>query len=156
MNSFPLLFFYVSAMGVVTIDQLSKFLILHKLSLGETVPLIPDVLHLTLVHNRGIAFGMLGGYDKLLLVAISLSILVLAIMGHILWKRPSTRFFTLNRTALMLIFAGAVGNWLDRLRYGAVIDFLDFRVWPVFNVADTAISIGVGLYLIHFFKQPST
>jgi len=107
------------------------------------------------VHNRGIAFGLFGGYDQLLLITITASIAVLAVIGHRLWQKREGAFFSLNRSAIALIFAGATGNWLDRLRHGAVIDFLDFRVWPVFNIADIAISVGVGLYLIHFFKQPS-
>jgi signal peptidase II len=128
---------------------------LQKFALGDSLPIIPDFFHLTLVHNRGIAFGLFGGYDQLLLLTISLSIAILAVIGHRLWKKREGRFLTLNRIAIALIFAGAVGNWLDRLRYGAVIDFFDFRIWPVFNVADMAISVGVGLYLIYFFKQPS-
>lgn len=128
---------------------------MQKFALGDSLPIIPDFFHLTLVHNRGIAFGLFGGYDQLLLLTISLSIAILAVIGHRLWKKREGRFLTLNRIAIALIFAGAVGNWLDRLRYGAVIDFFDFRIWPVFNVADMAISVGVGLYLIYFFKQPS-
>ena len=80
---------------------------------------------------------------------------MLAVIGRRLWKERPGRFLTLNRAAMALILAGAVGNWLDRIRYGAVIDFIDFRIWPVFNIADSAITFGVGLYLIHFFKKPS-
>ncbi len=54
---------------------------------------------------------------------------------------------------MILILAGALGNWIDRIRFGSVVDFLDFRIWPVFNVADSAISVGVALYLWHFFKK---
>ncbi|MBP9865494.1 MAG: signal peptidase II [Candidatus Omnitrophica bacterium] len=152
----PLLFFFYTAVSsLIFVDQLAKHVILQKLTLGESLPVLPDIFHLTLVHNRGIAFGLFGGFDQLLFVTITVSILVLAVIGHRLWRGSADPFLTLNRVAIALIFSGAVGNWLDRLRYGAVIDFLDFRIWPVFNVADTAISIGVGLYLIHFFKQPS-
>jgi len=154
MNPF-LAVFYTAVSSLIFVDQLTKFVILQKLTLGESLPVFPDVFHLTLVHNRGIAFGLLGGYDRLLLITISLSIAVIAVIGHGVWKKTSGRFLTLNRAAIALILAGAIGNWLDRLRHGAVIDFLDFRIWPVFNIADTAISIGVGLYLIHFFKQPA-
>lgn len=150
-----LIFFYTAVSSLIFVDQLTKFIILQKLTLGESLPVFSDVLHLTLVQNRGIAFGLFGGHDQILLITITVSIVVLAMIGHTLWKKQEGRFLTLNRAAIALIFAGAAGNWLDRLRYGAVIDFLDFRIWPVFNIADTAISVGVGLYLLHFFKQPT-
>lgn len=88
-------------------------------------------------------------------MAITLSIGVLAVLGVRIWNEPQSPRLTLSKFAIACILGGAVGNWIDRLRYGVVIDFLDFRVWPVFNLADCAITVGVGLYLIHFFKQPS-
>ena len=118
--------------------------------------MFPDFFHLTLVYNRGIAFGLFDGYEKLLLATITVSIAILVVIGHRLWKRQAGPFLTLNRAAIALIFAGAAGNWLDRLRYGAVIDFLDFRIWPVFNVADSAISIGVGIYLLYLFRSSAS
>ena len=110
--------------------------------------MIPGIFHLTLVYNPGIAFGLFRQYENILLIIITLSLVVL-----FFWATRLTRSSHLLRTALALILGGATGNWLDRIRIGAVIDFFDFRVWPVFNVADSSISVGVGLYLIYFFTR---
>lgn len=111
------------------------------------MPVIPGVFHLTLVNNEGIAFGLFHQHEGLLLILISLSLILLFVWGHTL---KHTR---LSRWGIGLILGGAVGNWVDRVRVGAVIDFLDFRVWPVFNLADTAITTGVVLCMILFFKE---
>ena len=94
------------------------------------------------------AFGLLANMRGLLLAVISLSLIVIFWMAH----RPSFRNFR-DQWVFGLILGGALGNWVDRLQYGAVIDFLDFRIWPVFNIADSAISIGVGIYILSFLKH---
>lgn len=133
---------------VLLLDQLTKAWILSHLSVGQSEPLLPNIFHLTLVENRGIAFGLFYNFDQILFPAITLSIIVLVVMGF-----RSHAFLLRIQWAIGLILGGAVGNWIDRMRFGAVIDFLDFRFWPVFNVADTAITIGVGLFLIDLFKK---
>jgi signal peptidase II len=82
-------------------------------------------------------------HSEVLLWLITLSLVLLLVWGIRLGSVPS-----LARAGLSFILGGAVGNWIDRLRYGAVVDFLDFRIWPVFNLADAAISIGVGMYAL--------
>ena len=109
---------------------------------------LPRIFHLTLVENQGIAFGFFQGGEKILLVMITLSILVLTGVG--ICSRPE-RLKT--QWGIGLILGGALGNWVDRIRFGAVVDFLDFRIWPVFNLADTAISVGVGLFLLDLFRK---
>jgi signal peptidase II len=142
-------FFYTSVFLVVVLDQLSKGIILHTLALHDSIPVLPGIFHLTLVHNTGIAFGFFKEHSGLLLYLISGSLVLL-----LLWGVRLRRAHWLACLGLALILGGAIGNWIDRMRFGAVIDFLDFRVWPVFNLADSAISIGVGLYLILvFFKK---
>ncbi|MBI3313383.1 MAG: signal peptidase II [Candidatus Omnitrophica bacterium] len=141
-------------------DQYSKHLALVHLSSRETFPLIPDVFHLTLVHNKGIAFGIFRQYEFILRILITLSIFVLLFIG---WRmclkargETNRKPMTIQEISMALILGGALGNWIDRLRFGAVIDFLDFRIWPVFNLADTAITIGVGLYMILLMKGKNT
>lgn len=129
------------------LDRAAKLAALHFLS--DSVPVIPGIFHLTLVHNYGIAFGLFAQLPWLLLIVVSLSIILLAWAAH----RPAFRR-PLEQIVFGLILGGAFGNWLDRIQYGAVIDFLDFRVWPVFNLADTAISVGVGIYLLYLFRSP--
>ncbi|MCM8774767.1 MAG: signal peptidase II [Candidatus Omnitrophica bacterium] len=134
-------------------DQLSKYLALHFLPPEDTIPVIAGIFHLTLVKNTGIAFGLFGRYDALLNILIPVSILILSFVGfraclQATKTQPQVLSMTMPYWALGLILGGAIGNWIDRVRFGAVIDFLDFRVWPVFNVADSAITIGVGFYFI--------
>ena len=141
-------FFLLLAGLVVFIDQLTKILALTELTSGTSHPVVQNIFHLTLVENQGIAFGLFQGADKLLLIVITLSIGVLAMIG---FRSRSLQLKT--QFAMGLILGGAIGNWIDRIRTGAVIDFLDFRIWPVFNLADTAITIGVGIFLLEFFPK---
>ncbi len=114
----------------------------------ESFVLVRGILHLTLVYNAGIAFGFFRGHQNLLLILISISLAFLFFGGRRVHssKRPLD-------WALALILGGALGNWIDRIRFGAVIDFLDFRIWPVFNLADSAITIGVFFYVAALFKK---
>ena len=138
-------FFLLLAGLVLLLDQFSKALALKFLVLGTSRPVLAPLFHLTLVENQGIAFGLFQGFDKLLFVTVTVSIGVLVYLGF-----RSERW--VNQWGMGLILGGAVGNWLDRVRVGAVIDFLDFRIWPVFNFADTAITLGVGLFLLDLLK----
>jgi signal peptidase II len=134
--------------AVVLIDQFSKFLALQHLSPQTSVVLIPHILDLTLVRNSGVAFGLFSGYAPALFAVITVSLVFLFLIAN-----RSHGTSTAERWALSLILGGAIGNWIDRLRFAAVIDFIDFRVWPVFNLADTAITIGVCLYFIRVFTS---
>lgn len=133
---------------VLVLDQLSKWLVLRALDPLDPVAVTP-FFNLVLVWNRGVTFGMFreaGAWGPWLLTAAAL-----AIGGFLVyWLRRETR--PLARIALWLVLAGAVGNVIDRVRFGAVVDFLDFHVsgyhWPAFNVADSAIVIGAGLILL--------
>jgi signal peptidase II len=134
--------FYSLVALVVVFDQLTKFLAIQYLNYYDSVPIIPQVFHLTLVRNTGVAFGLFRQHPSWLLILISLSILALG-----LWSFQIKQASRPVQTGLALILGGAIGNWIDRMRAGSVIDFLDFRVWPVFNMADSAITIGTCLYL---------
>lgn len=123
-------------------DQLTKALALRFLLTVPTQPILPGIFHLTLVRNTGVAFGLLAGQG--LLVAAATVLILLALLQSI-WKRP--RISAGSALSLGLIVGGALGNLLDRLRLGTVIDFLDFRIWPVFNIADSCITIGTFLLI---------
>ena len=140
--------FYLSVFLVVAIDQLTKFLALNFLSPNDSIPVIAGIFHLTLVRNTGIAFGLFRDHPSLLLALITLSLAALFILGA-----RAGKISLAPRAALVLIIGGALGNWIDRLRFGSVVDFLDFRIWPVFNFADSAITVGVAIYLLIFFKR---
>ena len=121
-------------------DQLTKRLVDHQFAPGESLPLLPSVLRLTYVQNRGAAFGIFQG-QQLLFIGLALGVIVW--LGRELAIRPSVSRAV--RWGCALVLGGAVGNLVDRLRLGYVVDFIDFRIWPVFNVGDSAITIGVAL-----------
>jgi signal peptidase II len=142
----------VVALGTVIIDQLTKLAILNSFQPGEIRTIIDGLFNLTLTFNRGAAFGLWsglsGGWRE---VVLGLTILLaLGVVGFLL-TRPYYRR-SLAQSALALILGGAIGNVIDRFRLGAVVDFLDFYIgtshWPAFNVADSAICIGVGLLIL--------
>jgi len=128
-------------------DQFTKWMVLRAFVPGESLPLIPSILHLTYVQNTGAAFGLLKDRTS---AFIALSI---AVSVWILWElfrnRPQG---ALRLWGLALVLAGALGNLVDRVRLGYVVDMIDLRIWPVFNVADSAITIGVGLLLFATFQ----
>lgn len=130
--------FWISILAVLVIDQGSKFLIRKNLSLYESIPIIPDFFHLTYIENPGAAFGILA-HKRIFFIIITILILVGIFYFYFKLKKEQW----LLKIALGLVVGGAIGNFIDRLRWGAVIDFLDFRIWPVFNIADTAIIIGM-------------
>jgi signal peptidase II len=134
--------------AILFLDQLAKFVIVRNLSLNQSIPVIPGIFHLTLVHNKGAAFGLLKGQLSLFIFT---SVLAVFLIVFTLKDNKQARS---NRAALALILAGALGNLVDRLFYGHVIDFLDFRVWPVFNVADSAITVGAILLGWFILKNP--
>ena len=138
----------VVLLTIFLLDQLSKFLILKTLSFGDSVPVIPRIFHLTLVRNTGIAFGLLQGWSHLL-VWMNLGLLsafLLLIVLRRFFKKP------LLQIGVGMIAGGGLGNLLDRFRFGYIVDFLDFRIWPVFNLADSAICIGTFLLLLALFR----
>ena len=127
---------------VFLLDQLTKFLALTLLKPRSSISVVPNVFHLSFVENTGIAFGLFQGYPGLWTLVITLSVLGLGVGAACFRKQPDSR-----RLAFGLILGGAAGNWFDRIRLGHVVDFLDFRIWPVFNVADSFITIGVVAFI---------
>lgn len=133
--------------AVTLLDQWSKYWIRSHFSYSEHREVIPGLFDLTYVRNPGAAWGMLGGHTGLLTL-ISLAMLLLLII----FRKAVFGEGRLARWVFGLLLGGIVGNLMDRIKHGAVTDFLDFHlaghVWPTFNVADTAICVGVGLYIL--------
>lgn len=132
---------FIIVLAVLSLDQLTKYLLNTNLAPGGSLPVIKNIFYLSLVHNRGAAFGILKNQTYLFVFA---SLFAVVLILHTL-KRHSRQRVSLYTLSLGLILAGALGNLIDRLRFGYVIDFLDFRVWPVFNIADSAITVGAVL-----------
>jgi signal peptidase II len=151
------LLFFMTMAPVILIDQITKTLVHTHMSLYESRPLIEGFFSLTYIRNPGAAFGFLTGaapwFRSLFLIAVTL----VAIMLILLYLRKSRKDPPLLIFSLALILAGAVGNLVDRVRYGEVIDFLDLYIgalhWPAFNVADSAISVGAALMIWEMVKR---
>lgn len=125
-------------------DQATKFFLIHFLKSNETIPVIKNIFHITLILNTGCAFGLLKNQPTLFFAAIS-SIAIFFLFYHLMRRRQN---LLISNLPLALIIAGALSNLIDRLRFGYVVDFLDFRIWPVFNLGDTAITIGAALLIL--------
>ena len=143
---------------IVTADQITKALVLAHMPLYQSIAVIPGFFNLTHIHNPGGAFGFLAGQSAEIRKVIFLVVSTLAIC-LVLWfyeKTPPSH--PLLATAFALIFGGAVGNMIDRIRMGKVVDFLDVYIgtlhWPAFNIADSAIFIGICIFVVHLlFKK---
>lgn len=140
----PLLYYLIAAV-IIALDQWTKHLVLNYMERGESIPLIADVFHLTSHRNMGAAFGILQN-QRWLFIVITIAVVVGIVFSliRIGKKQPRTSL------ALSLVLGGAIGNFIDRATTGQVVDFLDFTLinFPIFNVADMAITIGVGLLLL--------
>jgi len=143
----------VIAGTIVVLDQITKAAALEYLAAGVAIPLIDGFLSLTLVMNTGLAFGLLSGLPPTWrwLVAL-LSIVALVVLARVAVRVLADGGWP-ARLSVALIFGGAAGNLIDRARFGAVVDFVDAHYrgyhWPAFNVADSAITIGVALLALH-------
>jgi signal peptidase II len=146
------------AVLVVGLDRFTKWLVSQRISLHDSVDVIPGLFRLTHVQNQGAAFGLFAESPSEWKVAmlILFSVAALAVVSALLWKNGNA----MNATAiaLSLVFGGALGNLWDRVASGRVIDFLDFYIgshhWPAFNVADSAIVVGALLLLSEIFLAP--
>ena len=136
------------ASGVFILDRLAKLLATKSLALGQSVNILPCILNFTLVFNKGAAFGL---FNNQALLFISLSLVAISAILYYLWKNNVKD--PLLSIALALILGGALGNLADRVCLGYVIDFIDLRVWPVFNVADSSITIGATILAIKILSR---
>jgi len=147
----------IFCVGILLLDQWTKSLVVEKLPLYQRVEVIQGFFNLTHVRNTGGAFGIFGGekggVGSMLFVVVSL-IAIGAIIFLFIKIREDEKVLALS---FSLVLSGAIGNLIDRLRYGEVVDFLDFHLstyhWPAFNVADSAICIGIGLLALQLLKR---
>ena len=140
---------------VVLFDRLTKIFFSNILAEGESLPIIRNILHMTLVHNTGIAFGLFKGQD-LVFIVVPVIAIVLLVYNIYYYKYNNEKLSRLYIVAISLILGGAIGNLVDRIQHGYVIDFIDFQVWPVFNVADSAITIGAVIIALNCISQTTT
>jgi signal peptidase II len=145
----------IVAAVILVLDQVTKLYIDHRFALYESVTVIENFFHITYVRNKGAAFGILA--DSTIRVPFFITVATIAALGILWYLRQLRKDQRLLQFALSLVFAGAVGNLIDRVRLGEVIDFLDVHWyhyhWPAFNVADSAITVGVGLLLLDLWFE---
>ena len=145
------MFLIIIIAAIIVLDQWSKWAIKTSFNLYESKPVIQDFLHFTYVTNDGMAFGLSfpGGKHVLLIMTILLTGFIIGF----LWKEKNGH--PLIKYGLALILSGAIGNLIDRLLYGKVVDFLDLMIgnfhWYIFNIADSSVTIGMILFIIHSF-----
>ncbi|MDW7738724.1 MAG: signal peptidase II [Bacillota bacterium] len=140
---------FIIAAVMVLFDQFTKYLITTYMEIGQSIKIIENFLYITYVRNPGAAFGMFP-YQTVVFVIIT----IIVVLFIIFYYRVLAEDHFWLRLGLALQLGGALGNLIDRLREGYVIDFINFTIWPpVFNVADSAIVIGIGIFLIAFWRD---
>jgi signal peptidase II len=140
---------------IVAIDQLTKAAVRNNMYIGESKPIINNFFHLTYITNDGMAFGLdfPGGSLVFNFVSVSLTIF----LAWYYWQERNSNIIL--RISLLCILSGAIGNLIDRIFFGTVVDFLDFMIggyhWYVFNIADSSVSVGMFLYILFSIKYQS-
>lgn len=144
-----MIYYLIGIVGLVFLDQLTKIQIENNFFIGDSLAIIQDFFHITYVQNRGIAFGIFQG--KINLISVFTVIAIMGIIYYFLKTFKKSSF--LEKLAYMLIISGAIGNMIDRIFRGYVVDMIDFRgIWSfVFNMADVYINIGVAVILLDMF-----
>ncbi|MEI7884815.1 MAG: signal peptidase II [Clostridia bacterium] len=139
--------FAIVFLGIVVLDQISKFLVQHNMILEQSIPVVNNFFSITYIHNYGAAFGMLEN-QRILFISIT-CILCLFLLYYYFKKSKGT----LEKIAIALILGGAIGNFIDRFFLGYVIDFLHFGSFYIFNIADSAVCVGATLYILNYIFE---
>src|SRR3989338_10734971 len=145
-KKYPVVF--LTAITIIILDQLSKFLVKINFNLNESVPVMGEIFHLTYIHNFGAGFGILQN-QRILLVIISIA--VAAFIFYYAKKVKEEE--TLLQLLLGFVLGGTIGNLIDRIFLVYVTDFFDFMIWPVFNIADSFVTIGIIGLVIYFWRK---
>lgn len=141
---------YIIAIVWLVLDQLTKYYVMKYFFLSESLPIFPNVFHLTYIINRGAAFGILENQQWIFLLVAALLIVLYFIYRNKINNGP-----LLLRISTALLISGAIGNGIDRFYLRGVVDFLDFRVWPIFNIADIGICLGVVGVVYYLLRSDS-
>src|SRR5690606_6751628 len=144
--------YYIIAVFLILLDQLTKWLVVKNMELGESIPIISDFLYITSHRNRGAAWGILEGQMWLFYI---ITIIVIVVIIYYLEKHAKGK--ALFQLSLAFILGGAIGNFIDRLFRKEVVDFMDTYIFtydfPIFNIADSALTIGVILMFIQMIRE---
>lgn len=138
-------FRYLLIAAIILLDQIVKLAVRSLMYLGESIPVLENVFHITYVQNRGAAFSMFSVSGLMLIIVPAI-----AILGAIWYMEKHKKEHWTLTLSLSLIIAGGIGNLIDRLSLGFVTDMLDFKIWsPVFNVADIGVCVGAGFLILY-------
>lgn len=154
--SHKILFLAVIVLLGVGLDQATKHLIAQTVPKHTVIPIIPDFFNLVHVYNRGAAFGLLSTWSPefVRFFFIGTNLVIVLVLGYLYWRTAAE--YTAFLWGYSLILGGALGNLIDRVRFGEVLDFLDFYIgrhhWPAFNVADSLICIGAGCLVLAMWR----
>ncbi len=146
--------YYLVAVIIVALDQWTKWLVVNNMELGERIPLLDPTFALLSHRNRGAAWGMLEGQIWLFSI-----VTVIVIAGILYYFHKEAKGKPLFQLSLMILLGGAIGNFIDRLYRGEVVDFIDVLIpimnydFPIFNIADAALTIGVAMVMIVLFLE---
>ncbi|MBI1935683.1 signal peptidase II [Candidatus Woesearchaeota archaeon] len=142
------LMIFLTAILTVLLDQVSKLLTRQLINLNDSIPVIRNFFHMTYITNTGSAFGLFKGYNLFfILFSVAAAFIIIYYIRQIKQNEKLMQF------SAGLLLGGTIGNLIDRIAYGAVTDFLDFRIWPVFNIADSAVTISVIILIFHLWKK---
>ncbi len=145
----------LSFLLVVAVDQLTKNIWIRSYSEGEVIYQL-GFFRLVHIHNTGAAFGIFQGHSFALKIIACVGIVVILVTGFLVYRRIPALVTRLNIIAFGLILGGVVGNLIDRLRWGYAIDFIDFGVWPAFNIADSATTVGAVIIAYSLIRMAIT
>ena len=145
------MYFYIIAVLIVISDQAIKYFIHASMRLSQSIPLISNVLKLTYVRNTGAAFSLFVGFSSYLVV---IGLIVAAAVVYFHYKGPKKNYYL--QIGLAFVLGGSLGNLIDRILRGYVIDYIDITIWPVFNLADIMINVGVILIAYKLFAEEET
>lgn len=141
------LFIFLITLFIVLLDKLLKYIISEYMLPSKSIPIIQNILHITYIQNTGAGFGILKG-QNIFLIFVSLVIIgiILFYFDRVVKEKPI-------HIPIALVLGGAIGNLVDRIFLGYVIDFIDFRIWPAFNIADSCITIGALWLIVYLWKK---
>ena len=134
------MYFLIPFLGLLIADQAIKHLVRTTMVQGQSIPIIENIFHITYIENPGAAFGILANQRMLFLI---LTAVIVGVMIYLYCSLSNKK--SLTAISLGIVVSGAIGNFIDRFMQGTVTDFLDFRIWPIFNIADIAICVGLAL-----------
>ena len=134
------MYFFIPIIVFLVLDQLLKYWIRSNMTIGQSIPVISGIFHITYIENPGAAFGILANHRILFLL---LTIAITGVMFYLYLSLRSKK--SLAALSLGLVISGAAGNFIDRFLRGTVPDMFDFQIWPIFNIADICICVGIAL-----------